>query len=377
VNRSVIVYAVLLAAALAAAYLSWTDEPDTSVSEGVVVADFPAEDVERIEYSAPDKELSVTAKSDDGDRYWWVEATRQVDTSPPDRRSPHGRGRSAGGPDAGSADAGSPDAGGGDATADAGRPGANREGASREPETTTEREIYRASSVFDRFLDDISPLRARRKLPEPDEQRRRAYGFDGETKKLVVTAADDSHTFTIGNHTYGRQHIYLRDEASGDYFVVEAGVIGPFKFDETRLKEQRVMAEGEKQLTSVAVSSDGRSVELFRHNRDDPSAAYWSFGEDAKTREETAQAWIDKLLRVQIKRYVDAERPDDLQPRLVVRLEPTDGETTSIEFFERETDQGTEYFARSDYTKMPVELKRSSASTLIADLPTLFDGADE
>lgn len=392
-NRSVIVYGILLVGALIGAYLSWTHEPETKSSDGVEIARFASDDIEEIRYTSPKKRLVLRPRSDDRGRYWWVEQTTEKIRSEPKQEkseSPHGPPASpTSTEDAGGA--ASSDATSGTSKSDAGASTGDDAGAVASPteaeETkaekptpesteTEETSEYKASSAMDRLLVNLDPLEADRRLPEPSDKRKKMYGFDDPKRSLTIVTNDGrERVFKIGKHTYGRQHVYVRDEMSGEYFVVKIGVIGPLKYSDTRLVEKSVTGIRERNIKRVLVQSDGNSVELAHHNIDDPTAAYWSVGADESEKSETANSWIGKLMRVSIEEYITDQDASSLETSLVVSVEPTDADKTTIQFFKGHSteDEPSNYFAKSEFTKSLVKLNLSSAATLVEDVETLLD----
>lgn len=413
-NRSVVVYGVLLAVAMVAAYLSWTHEPTTEASERVTIARFEPGSIGSIVYEAEGTKVDVRLEEDERGRHGWVTLTRR--TVEPEEGSAEDEQRAAGNaaPDAGSetdtahpaasgspdsSDAGAPspaksasagrDAGGKETTADrddaeslgrkraeaAARDEADGEADSEQP---TDTETFKASSVLDRFLEDLDPLQALRRLPADRSKAERLYGFDEPLGTLTIESAGGTRTFTIGGYAYGRQHIYVRDERDGTYYVVDAGVIRPLKYADSRLRERSPLGMNEREIERISLQSDGREATLRQHNIDDPAAAYWSIVEedDPEAGEEnrTAKAWVGKLMRLQIAEYLGAERPDGAELAAVVEVVPRSDSSDTLRLFERDVSDGAKrFFARSAFTRRFVELQASSASSLLADLDNVFD----
>jgi hypothetical protein len=313
-SRSVTVYGVLLVAALVGSYLTWTHEPTTRDAPGATVADIPAETVEAVRYEAPRREIVVTRRRTDGQTFWWVESTRKGET-----------------------------------------------------------DKYRASPTFDRFLDDLQPLRAKRRLPNLDDDRRKAFGFDDPSTLTISTKTADERTFEIGERTYGGRYVYLHDTTSGEGFVVGGELVGPFDFASEQLREKRLVAFGEDDAASVQLEYDGRQLDLVRRNRDDPTAAYWSRRSSPTRKSRAVQSWVERFFRLEAEDYIEGAAPSGLTTRVTATVESTEGETSSVELSLRDTGNQTAYFAESDLTRRLVSLDRSAASGLIGDIPRLFD----
>lgn len=417
-NRSVVVYGVLLAVAMVAAYLSWTHEPTTEASERVTIDRFEPDSVASVVYEAEGTKVDVQLEEDERGRHGWVTLTRRaVEPKAGSAEDEQGAAGSAA-PDADSeADAAHTTASGSPDTSDAGAPSpaesANAERDAGEPETAADRhdpgsskrkraeaagrdeadseagsgadseqptdtETFKASSVLERFLEDLDPLQAVRRLPADRSKAERLYGFDEPLGTLTIESSAGTRTFTIGGYAYGRQHIYVRDGRDGTYYVVDAGVIRPLKYADSRLRERSPLGMSEREIERISLQSDGRETTLRQHNIDDPAAAYWSIVEKDEPEEDeenrTAKAWVGKLMRLQIAEYVGSERPDGAELAAVVEVVPRSDSSDTLRLFERdESDGAKRFFARSAFTRRFVELQASSASSLLADLDNLFD----
>jgi hypothetical protein len=311
--RPVSVYGVLLVAALSGSYLTWThDSPDNDTA-GATVADIPAETVETVRYEAPRREIVVTRRREDGQTFWWVEATRKG-----------------------------------------------------------EMDEYRASPIFGQFLEDLRPLEAKRQLPTLDKRRRKKFGFDDPATLTITTKNGGGHSFEIGSRTYGGRYVYLFDRASGEPFVVGGKVVGPFDFATEQLRETRLVHLSEDDAASLHLESDGRQLELVHRNRDDPTSAYWSSSDSPKAKSRVVQSWVERFFGLEAGDYIQGDRPTDLTSRLVATVESSEGETSTVEIFARDADNRTVYFAKSDLTHQLVSIAPSATAAIVGDLRTLF-----
>ncbi len=317
-SRSVHLYALLLFAALVGSYLTWSHQPGADGDDDPLVADFTADEVVEIRYTAPEREvIAARRQTDEGRSYWWVESTR-----------------------------------------------------------TGEQRAYRASRRLDRFFDDVAPWRASRKFPDPGERQREAFGFDDSTARLVVETEKRERTFTLGSRTHGGGLRYLHDDESGTYYAVDAGIPDVFAYADRRLRETRLIAGDEKDLVALQVEHAGRSIRLVRHGGDARTSAHWSTSGDPADESNRAARWVERLLGLQVVDYLEEGRPEGLDSRLVVEAELTDGRNSTLEIFTRRNDGETGYFARSDLTVEHVRLDRGAAGKLLAHLDSLLETSE-
>lgn len=408
-RRSVVVYAVLFVAAMVGSYVSWTYEPETGAAdETIQVADIPRDDIASIRYETDEATLTLETRSDERGLYVWVVEQRHRPEEPESSGDAGATADSAGSPrteggatDAGRADTTSSDAGDtqagdtnarhtktgrtnkGDAhTADSdggvtkpGRPVSEGDAADGDSEKPPERLEYKASPAVEELFDHLAPLEAKRRIDVDGAEDRESFGFDDPRAEMTLDLhSGGTRKFTIAGYAFGRRHLYVRDEADGEAYVVDAGFVGPLEFPKSRLREHRLLEQRERDVAEVDLETGDESVRLVHRNRSDPRASYWSVGE-SDSDDSSASSWVGELLGLRVERFVD-EPDGELERILVARVVPTDGEAVEIEVFRTASDQ-TQWYGRSSYTRSLVRLKASRASRVVDDLDAVLDAGDE
>lgn len=394
-RRSVIVYAVVFVVAMVGAYVSWTSDPETGGGDQTVqVADIAREDVASIRYETDEATLNLEPRSDEFGRYVWVVE---------ERKAVEDDDSSTGGSDAG--DAATADAGGergatkvadtetdteidagrdtgtdvgtGDGgPAKPGRPIPDDDAESGESEEKPKRLAYKASPAIDELFESLAPLEAKRRVDIGGDDERESFGFDDPHATLEIRLkSGGTRTLTLGGYSFGRRHLYVRDEKQGGVFVVDAGFVGPLEYPDSRLREHRLLEAHERDVVEVDVESAGESVELVHRNRSDPRASYWSVG-SSDAENESVSSWVGKLLGLRIDRFVD-DPGDDLERVLGVRVVPAEGSPVEIDVYRGAGEGEPKWFARSNYTRSHVRLQRSRATGLIDDLDAVLDAGNQ
>lgn len=354
--RTVGLYAVLLGAAMVASYVTWTsdDGKDADASTGVAVYRAGAGDVKGLAWKDEKLHVRVERRTDAAGDHVWVTIdetrTKPVPPKPHDHGSPddpHGDD-----PDAADTDA-SPDEAGPEVPEPA-------------PEVVTTHTEFLGSESATGLFESFEPLMALRELDTTGLDPA-TLGFDDDPATLTVTRGAGDLVITVGGETYGAKDRYVRSD--GKVLLLEDTTVRPLQFAQTRLQETRVHPFAEADLERVTVARGGASVVLVQQNRADRAAAYWARGGTPEDRDDTADTWIDKLLRLKVQTYPSADEIPATEPSATVVV--TDGKASWTLEILKATGSDT-WFARSTYNRATVQLTGSLASEAIADLDELF-----
>lgn len=323
-NRATIVYGVLLAVALAGAYLSWQSErhgtgesPDgAGAPANVVVADIEREAIRRVEWVDGSTTLVLRPRSDEIGDYVRVKQIKDTDDG---RRTTN----------------------------------------------------YKGSEAAERVLERLAPLRAQRRLPAEAADAPADYGLDEPRARLTVSTEDDQHRFEIGDYSFGRHHLYLRRADTRPIYVVRTDTLGPLEGESLQLRDSRLTEMRQRDVRRVRIvegeteRGDARTIELLHHNLDDPPSSYWTVGETTR-KSRRAGNWMDRFFRLSAREYVSEEQGeqqiDDLETTLTVELVGRDGTRRSVRLMRLE---GGRSFARSPFTRGLVRLEDGEAASLL------------
>lgn len=353
--RTVGVYAVLLGAAMVASYVTWTtdDGKDADASTGVAVYRAGTGDVKALAWKDEKLQVRVERKQDASGDFVWVTIdetrTKAVPPKPHDHGSPddpHGD------EDHGKDTDAAPDEAGPEPEP--------------EPEVVTTHTEFLGSESASGLFESFEPLMALRELDTAGLDPA-TLGFDDDPATLTVTRGSGDLAITVGGETYGAKDRYVRSD--GKVLLLEDTTVRPLQFAQTRLQETRAHPFAEADLQRVTVARGGASVTLVQQNRADRAAAYWARGGTPEDRDDTADAWIDKLLRLRVQSYPSAEEVPATEPSATIAL--TDGKASwTLEILKATGSDA--WFARSTYNRATVQLTGSLASEAIADLDELF-----
>lgn len=360
-KTSTMVYAALFCAAMIASYLTWTKEPEPIDDDGsIVLIDAKPDDVAKIIYTSKDLDATFEHKKDDLGSYVWVSATRQVEKKKqlPNPHDPHAgldmkKGQTNGGTTG---------------------PAEVAEPPEEKPKITEKKLAFKAGKAGDQLLEDLAPFKVSRKLDVGADDLKK-FGFDEPSGTLtVVTTSGTERKFEIGDTAYGHKHVYLRDPATKEVFVMKRSIVSPLERADTRLPEKELFDGAVSTIEKVSIATASDSLNLVQRNRDDEAKASWT-APDSDTANASADSWLDKVFRLRASDYVDPATKPQTELVFAVKLDFEDAKPVKIEVFRGVDDKGEEaWYARSEYTRGLVTLNSGMASDAAADVATLFAG---
>lgn len=340
-NRSLIVYAVLLVGSLGWAYQTWTHEDELTLADKVVILPGKADQLSSVVYRNKELELSLELREDEHGRYAWGHAVPQASAEPPP-----------------------PPADG------------------SEPPPPPEPEEFKVGKAGDTVLAGLAPFVAKRRLEGVADEDLEALGLSPEPEATleITREGKEPKRFELGSNVFGGANVYVRDPDDGAIYLVEAKLIRPLQAGARTLPDHGLTGIDERKVARVTLQVGERTATFEQHNPDDIDAKYWSVaGEDEASPE--AAAWVDKVLHLRSLQYVLGDAmPTDLSHAFDYRVEAEDGTAVTVEVLTSLSgggdDEGQEqFFARSEHTRALVRLPRAAAAEASADLdPALQAG---
>ncbi len=213
--RPVAVQGGLALGALVLAYFTWQRGPELATDE-VFVFDVGKNDV-------------VSARFDDQEKSTWVELGRSSDESGSFisvRLGPQ------------------------DQPAAAKPPGS---GAKAETKKTPER-LVRGSDAAEKLFANFAPLRASRGLGILSAEKLKDLGLDNPKKRITLVLRNGRRSFAIVPAPAGGSEPYLRDEQSGQIFLVARSFLSDFQTAASLLVERHVHAFRLEEADRLAVA---------------------------------------------------------------------------------------------------------------------------
>lgn len=243
-------------------------------------------------------------------------------------------------------------------------------------QTRTQTAKYLANDEFEKAVERLLPIRAERMLPSPDPQQLKQYGLDGD-RRLRLEIGSQTVSLVVGNETYGGLTTYLRQEPSGQPFLLSSALVRAFDVNGPRYLEHRVLSLDKKAIARMVLTAQSES-RTFLHAESDKIADGDTWADPATPDQpnELYKNWMAKVFRLQVAEYLNDEPA--LVPTEVMKIEFSSRNNTldTLEIASLKTPDGkTDYLARSRLTGSWVKLVRPTAEGVVADLPSMLGTA--
>jgi hypothetical protein len=224
--RQVAVHGGLALGALVLAYATWQRGPELAADE-VFVVDIGKNDL-------------ISARFDDQDKSTWVELGHLSDESGTFTSVRLGPQESPGK---------TPD---NDA----------KTGAKADAKKTPER-LVRGSDAADKLLEKFAPLRASRGLGILPAAKLKDLGLDTAKKQITLVLRNGQRKFALAPAPAGGSEPYLRDEQSGQVFLVNRSLLSDFQAAASLLVERHAHAFRLEEADRVAISQGSTRREFL------------------------------------------------------------------------------------------------------------------
>jgi hypothetical protein len=356
--RQVVILASLLAIAMVASYVTWTDVDDAT--DGLTTI-FKAnvDELSAIRWQGDKLDVHIERKEDARGTYSWITVTETKETpKPPELKEPEGEEPEGEEPEGEEPDGEEPE---GEEPAEEPPPPEML----RETTTTSFLGGKKAGELWAKF----APMEAMRELDATATDA--DLGFDGEeAASLTISRRTGDVALQVGGESFGSRDRFVQHD--NKTYLVDDANLRLVQYAKVRLIERRVHPFNEDELDRVDVSQGPATASFSQQNKDDRAAAFWA-RDGSEEEDEAAGTWLGKLFRAKVQDYVSQEtlKEANAAPAFNVAVQSA-GETWSIQVLSGELEGRTEYFALSEFNRGPVQLQRSAASDAADDLASIF-----
>jgi hypothetical protein len=237
-------------------------------------------------------------------------------------------------------------------------------------------EVERFIGVGDanEYVDQVAKLRAVRSLGAIASDKLPDFGLSGEElAEIVFEVEGKARTFTVGGRAPGGSDVYVRDNASGEVFVLNGDVTRDVELAQTRLMERALFTPPQDKEVAKVTLAQGDKQRALVHSTQAPS--FWTDESAPDDKNETVTNWMKKFERLRIASYVEGEL-GDAEPLVTATFSSPSGEKLGYIEFAKQTVEGQaqpRYLARSPQTRWWAVVSTSIGSELAADLPSVLE----
>lgn len=321
-NRSLIVYALLLLGGLGASWQRFTSD-QAPVKDGVAVYEAKADDLKKVVYTSPDLTVTYEVRKDDHGSYGWVTLTEIK----------------------------------------------KKKGADGVETSETKITRFKSGENGEKLVETWSPLLALRHLEAVTDDQISGFGLKEPDSTVTVTVGAESRDLEVGGETYGAKDRYVRDRKTGQVYVIAKDTISTLRFARTKLKDNELFPYSKEELAGVSVGQGAASASWSQKNIDDRAVAYWE--RDGAAKDETFNNWLDKALKLRSTDYVqEGEEPAELLSAFDLTFRPVEGKPVTVQVLR----SGEDWYARSEHTRALVRVNKTSANDISEEVDDVIEG---
>ncbi|MGB0680317.1 MAG: DUF4340 domain-containing protein [Polyangiales bacterium] len=324
--RSVVVHAVLAALALVWAYEVWTDDSASDKDLGeVTVLQCDKNSIKRVQYRAPEKEVTVKPTRVDGETKIWIDSHSKPKKGKASRKS------------------------------------------------------FVGNEEAENFLKQMTPMHALRALGTIGKKKKKAFELDKAKTYLDVECGRKKRSYRIGGTAYGSGDRYIQDKQGGKVYLVHADLLAALQSAEFRLKQRELHTFEATEVHQLQVEAFGRKVTLLQRNRRVPEKATWVDASKPDKINELYGNWLSRVGQLRAQDYLKAKAVPGSElkkltesvsptPVLKLRYEEEDGDELGTLEMVRVDAETPSYYAKSEVTERWVTVPKSVAEQVASDV---------
>jgi hypothetical protein len=259
------------------------------------------------------------------------------------------------------------------ASTDGGVPDGTEEKKAEPAPLVTETKVtsYRASREFDKTLEKLLPLHAKRDLGQIDKEKLEKFGLTKSERNLTVESAGQRIDYTVGNQAYGGATTYLRQQPQGPVYLISSSMLRSIDVRSPRYMERRLIKLDKKDVEKVQVSVLTKSRVLKQlHTK----PRKWIAEDSPESQNDLFDNWANNFFRMGAAEYMKDDKLPPLTTVASLLIIKHDKPIDTVELASTGEEEGkSEFFARSQHTGQWVKLRRADAEGVVSDLPTILE----
>ena len=230
-------------------------------------------------------------------------------------------------------------------------------------------EVFTGNAALDERMDELAELTPERTLGELGPEQLDKTGLGGKGSLQLFEGEELALDLALGDRAGGAGARYARIRGREVVHLLDARLVSDLAAARSRYMQRSLLSTEVRELYGVRLRAGDR-VERFVHvNRLSARDDYWARPEAEDRIAEEASNYVDKLLRLAARRYVDEAAFEAAAPVLSTTWTGEDDrELERLELRRAGDAASPRYLARSTATRLPVEVPRGAAEVLERDL---------
>lgn len=236
------------------------------------------------------------------------------------------------------------------------------------PQETVER--FLGNEKMGEFLAMFAPLQALRVIGKVDAAQLKEYGLDDQSSKIVIKSGGQTLQLVLGKKSYGNRNQFALE---GDRVIlIDGQEIENFERAQYRLFDRRLVAFEFDEVDKTLVTVGDRSKRMVHTQRDKNGELIWAAEQDPATAVSSYGLLMDRIGKLRVSTYISPDKQEQLKqltPYFEIAFEK-DGKVKDrlLVFKQTSADGKSEYFARSDFLNMYVQLANARMEVIEKDV---------
>lgn len=255
--------------------------------------------------------------------------------------------------------------------------------------TAKKSQIFLANSKIDKALESFSPLIAKRIVGPAANLNLSEFGLEASNpdtddanntrQELAITRANGTEwKLTLGKKSFGSSNRFALDSRENRVILIDGRPFENFEKAEFRIFEKQLIKQKWDDITNATISFAGQAKTLRHTLRNSRGALQWSSINDDAKPNPRYQSWMDKISRLKVETYLEADTTMPSAPILEIKLIQNSKPVDQIKFV-KTTDQNRKpaYHVFSDHLSSWVEVNFNKADSIIKDASSIIEESED
>jgi hypothetical protein len=242
------------------------------------------------------------------------------------------------------------------------------------PPKPVEPATFVSVTAAERIMKTLAPMRAQRAIGQITADREKVYGLDAPAGKLFIEIGGKKHTLIVGNATPGTSSRYVREEASGNVYVIVADAVRDMEGGASRLAERTVHGFQFADVDRAIVAADDKSRTIIQSGTE--GRKFWADVNKPEVNDETAGNWLNKVRNLRPVDYLEA-LPENATKVARIEYEGKGDKLGFIEIYRYPGEEKDDFVITSDQLRLYATVAKTMGEQVADDLPSLFPTATE
>lgn len=242
---------------------------------------------------------------------------------------------------------------------------------------------FRANETVNDLDGAMKPFQALRVIGDASKVDLKEFGLTEKTSDWVIqTTKGKKYEFSVGKRSYGARDYFALDRDRQQVILIAGQPIELLRNAKSRLFERDVTKAEEEKIRRAVITTDRGKLEWDHSDRDQAGNLEWKDKKAGATSQVSYKNWMDKVLRLKVLRYADADEVQQLQgvaPSVTVELFDERGQAIDkimLKKFKSPKDTNpqtaSEYWIDSTYLGVPTQINPARVQPIEQDLATLI-----